>query len=38
MSEYKCKQCNKPMNVVDYMIGEVCHECCNKNVKRLSRD
>lgn len=36
MAEYKCKQCGKEMNIVEYMIGKVCNECCRKNHKEVA--
>lgn len=33
---YKCKQCGKTMNAVDYYINEVCLDCCKKNQKEVT--
>ena len=31
---HQCEQCAKEMNIVDYLIGKVCHACCVKNHKK----
>jgi hypothetical protein len=27
----KCKQCGKPMNPIERMLGPVCGKCCRDN-------
>lgn len=28
-----CEQCGKSMNPIDYIVGPVCHKCCQRNQK-----
>jgi len=35
-SKYKCKQCGREMNLLEYFIGDVCMSCCRKNHKRVT--
>lgn len=32
----KCKQCGKPMNPVEVMLGPVCGKCCRDNHKKVA--
>jgi len=32
---YRCAQCGKPMNVVDYIVSPVCSECCKRNHQKV---
>lgn len=34
--DYKCEQCGKPMNIIDYLTGHVCHECTVKNQREAA--
>lgn len=33
--QYECKQCGKPMSVVQYYINPVCSDCCKKNHEKV---
>jgi hypothetical protein len=33
--DYRCQQCNRAMNVVDYLICAVCLACCRANHRRV---
>ncbi len=35
--DYRCTQCKKSMTVVDYLVNEVCLECCRRNQRRVTR-
>ena len=32
-----CRQCGKPMNPVEVMLGPVCGTCCKANQKAATR-
>lgn len=34
--KYRCKQCGRAMNVVDYLMGDVCLKCCGKNHSKIA--
>jgi len=34
---FRCEQCGRPMNVVDYHINPVCLKCAQENQRRMSR-
>ena len=31
-----CRQCGKPMNPIDVMLGPVCTKCCRENQKKMT--
>jgi len=34
--KYRCKHCGRAMNVIDYLIGPVCLECCKRNHSKIT--
>jgi len=32
---YRCKQCGREMNVIDWLINEVCLQCARKNHRKV---
>lgn len=36
MSEATCRQCGKPLNPVEVMLGPVCGKCARANHKRVA--
>lgn len=33
---YHCEQCGREMNIIEYLIGSVCLDCCRKNQKEVA--
>jgi len=34
--DYRCNQCGRKMNPIDYFIGSICLQCCQKNQHKLT--
>jgi len=34
---FRCEQCGRPMNVVDYHINPVCLKCAQENQRRMNK-
>ena len=37
LAEYRCNQCGRAMNIVDYMVGRTCLQCCKSNHQNVNR-
>lgn len=31
-----CEQCGKPVNILEYLTGHVCLECCKKKQREIA--